>query len=366
MIQRKNQKAVTAVVATALIIVVAVVSVIGFQSWFGSFSSKTFVNVEQNSKQADSSSQIETLVGDELYFKNNLEENLSIKEIKVNGKVCNIPITNLSLGIESISLENCTDNLTTNVADIVIITDNKIFNKKIFVKDVVGINEDVFNNFDIKNFLVGYWSFDINANDLTTNVNHGTFSNDAYVSSLAKVGQGSLDLDGNLDLVSVTDDDNLDKNLKDSFSVATWVYLKSIHGTTDLFVSKVVADNFGYSLELLGGKPRFRISPSGSDSGISTDESAQPILNINQWYFLTGTYNSTHISIYLNGTYLISQAVTGNVFDGTANLKFGSYDYWGYYSNSRIDEVMIFNKSLSQEEITYLYNKGLNNESIYS
>jgi len=136
MIQKQHKKAITAVVVTALLIVVAVATVIGFQSWFGSFSSKTFVNVEQNSDQTDSSSQIETLVGDELYFKNNLEENLSIKEIKVNGKVCNISITNISLGMESISLQNCTDNLTTNIADVVIMTDKQIFNKKIFLKDV--------------------------------------------------------------------------------------------------------------------------------------------------------------------------------------------------------------------------------------
>jgi len=140
MIQRKSKKAVTAVVATALILVVAVVSVIGFQSWFGSFSSKTFVNVEQNSDQTNSNSQIETLVGDTLYFKNNLEDNLSITEIKVNGNVCNISIANLSLGVESIGLENCTDNLTTNVADVVIVTENKIFNKKIFLKDVETVS----------------------------------------------------------------------------------------------------------------------------------------------------------------------------------------------------------------------------------
>ena len=131
MIQRKDKKAITAVVATALILVLAVVSVISFQTWFSSFSSKTFVNIEQNSKDTDSSSRIETLIGNKLYFKNNLKENLSINQIKVNGNVCNISITNISLGIEGINLENCTDNLTTNVADITIVTDKKIFNKKV-------------------------------------------------------------------------------------------------------------------------------------------------------------------------------------------------------------------------------------------
>jgi len=143
MINKQHKKAMTAVVATSLLIVVTVATVVGFQTWFGSFSSKTFVNVEQNSEQADSSSQIETLVGDELYFKNNLEENLTIKEIKVNGKVCNISITNLSLGVEAIALENCTDNLTTNIADVTIMTDKQIFNKKIFLKDVEIVKSEV-------------------------------------------------------------------------------------------------------------------------------------------------------------------------------------------------------------------------------
>ena len=141
---RHNRKALTAVVATALLIVVTVMTVIGFQTWFGSFSSSVLVNTEQNSNQANTNTNIETLVGDTLYFKNSLEDNLTVKEIKINNIKCNISSFNLSLGVKDIDLKNCTDNLTTNVADIVIITEKKVFEKKIYINKRIVKEESGF------------------------------------------------------------------------------------------------------------------------------------------------------------------------------------------------------------------------------
>lgn len=42
-----NKKAISPVVATALLLVVAVVAVVGFQTWFTTFQSKSFVDIEQ-------------------------------------------------------------------------------------------------------------------------------------------------------------------------------------------------------------------------------------------------------------------------------------------------------------------------------
>ncbi len=44
-----NKKCISPVVATALLIVVAVLAVVGFQGWFGTFSSKLFTDTETQS-----------------------------------------------------------------------------------------------------------------------------------------------------------------------------------------------------------------------------------------------------------------------------------------------------------------------------
>jgi len=46
-----SKRAISPVVATALLLVVAVVAVVSFQTWFGSFSSSTFSKVEIESNE---------------------------------------------------------------------------------------------------------------------------------------------------------------------------------------------------------------------------------------------------------------------------------------------------------------------------
>jgi len=128
-----NKKGVSPVVAIALLLVTAVVAVVGFQGWFETYSSGVFVKVEQDSESGNMNTQIEALVGSNLYIKNGYD-NLTITDIKVNGRSCNIT-QSYTDNITEIDLGNCTDNLTTSTPEIVVITDNGILSKKIFVKE---------------------------------------------------------------------------------------------------------------------------------------------------------------------------------------------------------------------------------------
>ena len=69
---RKNSRAISPVVATALLLVVAVVAVVGFQTWFNTYQSGLNSKVEQQSA-AGSSITIERLEGSAnatIYLKN--------------------------------------------------------------------------------------------------------------------------------------------------------------------------------------------------------------------------------------------------------------------------------------------------------
>jgi len=366
MIQRKNKKAVTAVVATALIIVVAVVSVIGFQSWFGAFSSKTFVNVEQNSKQADSNSQIETLVGDELYFKNNLEDNLSIKQIKVNGKICNIPITNLSLGVESISLQNCTENLTTNVADIVIITNNKIFNKKVFLKDVEIDNTEVMSCINITNNLTNLYHLDGNWQDDSINPYNGIPQNGVTFTSNKKIGSNAAIFDGVNQYV------NISGPTLQSFTTSVWFKLNDMWSPTERTTTLLLQ---GDGL-IIGNCARMPgvINSQTIDIGFYTTEDnwikidSGIIPTLNTWYHIAATLNSSNkmLTFYLNGNKIGNITHTSNTYSGYFPnfLGLAYSDGNTQYFNGLMDEIAIYNEPLTQEEITQIYQGGLNNKPI--
>lgn len=136
---RKNSRAISPVVATALLIVVAVVAVVSFQSWFGSFSSGIFTKTEVQSDTNVGNTQIDSVIGNSLYFKNSNTENITITSVKLNGVDCNYS-GNASLGITEIDITNCALNLTTSMPEVVLYTENGIYAKKYFTNNVVSSN----------------------------------------------------------------------------------------------------------------------------------------------------------------------------------------------------------------------------------
>ncbi len=133
----KNKKGLGPVVATALLLVVVVVGVTGFQTWFTTFQSSINSDVEIQSSNGISSSGIETIIGDKLYFKNAGKENISILKVKIDGFDCNIS-GNYSYGIEPLNISSCINNITTNTPEIVVFTTNEIFSEKTYIKDSIS------------------------------------------------------------------------------------------------------------------------------------------------------------------------------------------------------------------------------------
>ena len=135
----KFKKCISPVVATALLLVVAVVAVVGFQNWFGTFSSNLFskTEIQSNSATGDGTLGIETLIGNTLYVKNGIANNLTINNLKIGGIICNLTNQqNLSLGMNELNVTSCVSNLSTNTPNIVLITNTKVVDKQVYVKDL--------------------------------------------------------------------------------------------------------------------------------------------------------------------------------------------------------------------------------------
>ncbi len=68
------------------------------------------------------------------------------------------------------------------------------------------------------------------------------------------------------------------------------------------------------------------------------------------WNHITQTYNSSEQKLYVNGELKTSQALTGSISTNTNNLLIGDYLF-----NGTIDEVRIYNRALSPDEIKMHY-----------
>lgn len=127
-----NKKGIGPVVATALLLVVAVVSIVGFSSWFTTYSSFTFVDVEQKGSQITKGSVSVDFLSDSgtLYVTNLETSNITLNSIEISGTDCVFNETLIS-GVNKLDLTSCLGNLSGEV-DVVLVSEDGVFEKYLF------------------------------------------------------------------------------------------------------------------------------------------------------------------------------------------------------------------------------------------
>src|SRR5262249_8483048 len=74
-------------------------------------------------------------------------------------------------------------------------------------------------------------------------------------------------------------------------------------------------------------------------------------LPLNAWSHLAATYDGATLSLYLNGNLVSSQAMSGSLTTSTGALRIGGNSVFGDYFQGLIDDVRIYNRALSLNEI---------------
>jgi hypothetical protein len=77
---------------------------------------------------------------------------------------------------------------------------------------------------------------------------------------------------------------------------------------------------------------------------------------INGWGHWVITYNGSYVKIYRNGIFEGQQATSGTA-DWTSGFKIGNYIYGSYPWNGQIAVVKMYNRALTDGEVTQNYNK---------
>jgi hypothetical protein len=125
-----TKKAVHPVVGTALLLVVAVVSVVSFQSWFQSFQSDVFSDVDIKSSTTTEIS-VEGIFGDDLYI--NAGNNLTITAIEINGIDCSI--NGSYSGLEGINISSCLGLVNISTPIVLIKTNDRVITSIQYIKN---------------------------------------------------------------------------------------------------------------------------------------------------------------------------------------------------------------------------------------
>jgi len=89
---------------------------------------------------------------------------------------------------------------------------------------------------------------------------------------------------------------------------------------------------------------------------VSSPSSAIPV---DGWTMITSVKTGTNLTLYINGIYSNSAVVSAKVITATNNFYVGRQNYFGPQgADGYIDELGIWNRSLSIDEIQDLYNSG--------
>lgn len=135
-------------------------------------------------------------------------------------------------------------------------------------------------------------------------------------------------------------------------------------GTMRLFGRGAFADTLtgSFSMGITGSSSKVGLWLS---DGVSSDSvlSIQNTWNINQWYHVVatwdGTTNTNGMNLYVEGVLKNQRTATKSLLQDLGEFGISGYGSSTQMFNGSIDEVMIFDRSLSENEITAIYNNQL-------
>jgi len=211
---------------------------------------------------------------------------------------------------------------------------------------------------------ISYWNFDEGSGTTaydSVGTNHGTVYDANWITG--RVGS-ALSFDGDADYVDVGDKTSLDFGTSTDFTISLWFKMSTAE--TDMIVNKRAKGyEPGYDLYMHGGKIHARISDSSSVISAVTGET----YNDDSWYHLAAIYDrDDRIKMYIDGDFVSESASISGIDDVNNNEPFmigrRADPVSHLYFDGLIDEVMIFNRALSEKDIELLYLEGFSGSEL--
>ena len=206
------------------------------------------------------------------------------------------------------------------------------------------------------------WTFDFNANDSGTGpaVNGILQDNATAGDSNAKIGSGSLLLDGSGDWVNI--DNALMEDSFTDYTVSLWVRPDNVSGIQELYDEG--GNSNGIAIRLNGS-----ILEAQAEAGTDTRNVSKTGIPANAWTFVAVTFTGGGLFLYVDSGSSPDDSHTGSAFTladhvGAAGIgAVNGKDSWGNagpsYFAGRIDDVRVYDgTALTGSQIQGLYNEG--------
>jgi hypothetical protein len=221
------------------------------------------------------------------------------------------------------------------------------------------------NSIDITTGLVAYYPFNGNANDESGNGNNGTINGATLTTDRNGNVNSAYSFNGTSDNIRINNSTNLNNP---SVSISGWFYTNT-NATDTFFGAKSIIGKYWDSPSNCDSNYNsyiFCLAKQNNNSTVCLGTSFysgndfyynQPV-NIGTWYHFTFVHDSSSGGkIYINGQLVASNTTGGLICNGINPIYIGADSKSGNlfrFFNGKIDDIRIYNRSLTQDKISYL------------
>ena len=209
------------------------------------------------------------------------------------------------------------------------------------------------------NSLVGWWRMNEAAGgtlvqDFSGYGNNGTWYGNTTSNVTAGQFGNALAFDGVDDYVNAGNNASLNFVSQD-FTITMWIEPATIIPAAQTLFIRGLYQTDGYNFEMRTNRIWMRTEQAGAEQNTFTTNS----IIANQWQHIVMVRNGSSVTLYRNNINITSSAATHiNPLTSTRDALIGIYGYTSSPFNGSIDEVRIYNRALSADEIAMQYNSS--------
>lgn len=210
------------------------------------------------------------------------------------------------------------------------------------------LDHPVYSNLDYGSGLVSAWRFEGNAND-SFGTNNGTVTGATLVSN-GIVGS-CYSFDGSGDEINASF-----IPLPSAYTVSYWVKYNTTNFQYHLWNGNNSGTNANTSFMFSTQSSNLLLFRGGNGSTYFTLWGSNVAPNI--WYHIVGVNTGSSCYLYINGVASSPVAAVTPLYNSGTEFTIGADGSGSYDFNGLIDEVSVWNRALTQSEITDIYNSG--------
>ena len=211
--------------------------------------------------------------------------------------------------------------------------------------------------------LFGYWPLDSYDNSGVFKDESGNDRNGTYTGTQLPVDSGHIGNAVSLNGTNFINISGTDYVTFPQLTVSAWFKANTLTGDNPRIVSNSHTDDPGSpnGFQLMfnnGGTDGFFDVGNGSKEYKAAWNYP---LNAGQWYHYVGTYDGSNIKAYIDGQEVGSSSFTsGDIASSMNTINIGRNPFYGGdYFNGSIDDVRIYTRALTDQEILTLYNSSV-------